>query len=104
MESLVDYVAKSLGLDVEQVKRANLYQLGQVYCTMCVCLCVCFVYVCVCVCVCIMCMCICVLQACVDMLGDCVCLYVWWHVCVGVFGGMCVLVCLEEWDCLRDSL
>ena len=29
MESLVDYVAKSLGLDVEQVKRANLYQLGQ---------------------------------------------------------------------------
>ena len=30
MEALVDYVAKSLGLDVEQVKRANLYQLGQV--------------------------------------------------------------------------
>eukprot|EP00731_Ephydatia_muelleri_P028954 Em0020g598a len=29
MESLVDYVAKSLGLDVEQVKRVNLYQLGQ---------------------------------------------------------------------------
>ena len=30
MESLVDYVAKSLNLDVEQVKLANLYQQGQV--------------------------------------------------------------------------
>ena len=30
MESLVDYVAKSLNLNVEQVKLANLYQQGQV--------------------------------------------------------------------------
>ena len=34
MESLIDYVAKFLNLDVEQVKQANLYQQGQVITSM----------------------------------------------------------------------
>ena len=30
MESMIDHVARSLGMDVESVKRANLYTQGQV--------------------------------------------------------------------------
>lgn len=30
MESMMDHVARSLGLDVETVKKANLYQKGQI--------------------------------------------------------------------------
>lgn len=30
MESMIDHVAKSLNLEVEDVKRANLYRMGQV--------------------------------------------------------------------------